>query len=357
MRILLAAGGTGGHVFPAEALAEVILREGHEAVFMTDKRSAKYGGKLASLETYVIPSATLSGSYFNKLRGAVTLLKGFISAWYTLLMIKPDAVVGFGGYPSLLPLFSATNLRIPTVIHEQNSLLGRVNAFLARKATIIATSFEHTERIPAALTSKVYYSGNPVREAIGALRDLPYPSTAGQIHLLVTGGSQGASVFSTVVPHAIALLPEPLRARLRISQQCRAEDIEQAKALYTSTGVQPELATFFSDMPERLASTHLLIGRAGASTLAELTLAGRPAILVPYPAAKDDHQTTNAKQLAEKGGAWVMPQPEFTAEALAKKLEALLADTTQLDTAARIAKDTGKPQAAYALFEAVLSLR
>ncbi len=357
MRILLAAGGTGGHVFPAEALAEVILHEGHEAIFITDKRSAKYGGKLATLETYVIPSATLSGSPINKLLGVYTLLKGFISAWYRLLIVKPDVVVGFGGYPSLLPLFAASHLGIPTIIHEQNSLLGRVNAFLAQKATIIATSFEQTERIPASLADKIHFTGNPVREAIGALRERPYPSTEGKIHLLITGGSQGATVFSTVVPEAIARLPEHLRTRLRISQQCRAEDIEQAKELYRSTGIEPELATFFSDMPERLASTHLLIGRSGASTLAELTLAGRPAILVPYPAAKDDHQTTNAKQLADKGGAWVMPQPEFTPQALAQKLEALLTDPTQLENAAHIAKETGKPQAAYALFETVLSLR
>jgi UDP-N-acetylglucosamine--N-acetylmuramyl-(pentapeptide) pyrophosphoryl-undecaprenol N-acetylglucosamine transferase len=267
----------------------------------------------------------------------------------------PAAVIGFGGYPAFPALLAARRDRIPTLIHEQNAVLGRVNRLVASRVDAIATSYPNVERLPKSAAEKVHFVGNPVRDEIVALRDQPFPPLGedGIFRLLVTGGSQGASIFSSVVPDGLALLPEHFRRRLQVTQQCRSEDIEQVRARYAALGIPADLATYLPDIPERLAWSHLVIGRAGASTIAELTVAGRPAILVPLPSATDDHQTANAREMAKAGGARMIAQTGFTPVELAKQMQKLALDPGALANAAGRAKAVGKPDAAKALADLV----
>ncbi len=355
--IVLAAGGTGGHVFPAEALAEVLLQKGERVVLVTDHRFGHYkSGALANIEIRTIHAGTVGGAWHKKILGAAGILLGIAQARGVLRQLKPKAVVGFGGYPSFPTAFSAAGQGIPTIIHEQNSVLGRANRLLAGRVGTIATSFPDTQMLAEKDAGKVVVTGNPVRASIRALRNVPYSGLMqdGKMHILVTGGSQGAAIFSQILPEAIALLPASLRARIRLDQQCREQELPAAKARYEEIGVNADLATFFVDVPARLAASHLVIARAGASTVSELAVAGRPAILVPLPTAMDNHQYYNANAFEDVGGGWVMAQDGFTPAALAARLEAFLTAPDALAKAAENAKKLGAPDAATQLAMLVL---
>ena len=348
--VVLATGGTGGHVFPAQALAQELTARGHRVVLVTDARGGAFD---EASEVYRIRAATPGRSLPAMLKAARDISLCTVSAFRLLRRLEPSAVVGFGGYASVPTMLAAGWLRLPTLIHEQNAVLGRANRLLARRVRRIATAFETMSAVPAGAEAKIARTGNPVRPAIACMRDLPYeaPTAHGEIHILVTGGSQGARVFSEIVPEAIAALPAPMRDRLRIVQQCRPEDLETVRAAYGRSGTDAELGAFFADIPKRLAAAHLVIARAGASTVAELTAAGRPAILVPYPFAMDDHQTANAR--AVSSAAWVMPQRELTAQALSVRLAEILAEPLRLETAATASAALGRPDAARLLADLV----
>lgn len=357
--VLLAAGGTGGHVFPAEALAQTLIERGWRLGLVTDRRGHAYGGTLGSLETFRIAAGGIAGrGMLSKVRAVAELGLGVVQARAILKRERPAAVIGFGGYASVPTMMAATWLGIPTAIHEQNAVLGRANRLLAGRVDRIATSYASVQHLDPAWTAKVAQTGMPVRAAIAALRDTPYPALAeGQpIRLLVLGGSQGARVLSEVIPAALAALPEGLRARLSVSQQCRPEDLEMVRAAYAGSGIDATLDSFFADVPERMSAAHLVVARSGASTVAELTALGRPAILVPYPHAIDDHQTANARAVDETGGAWLMPQPAFTSDALAGRLESLFTQPGTLARAAGCARAASRPDAAALLADLVTAL-
>lgn len=356
--IVLAAGGTGGHVFPAEALARVLSARGYRLALFTDSRGTGYRGALAQIETHRLPVSTLTGGLKQKLRGGVDLALSLFRARRLLKQLKPAAVVGFGGYPSLPTMFAALQARIPTAIHEQNAVLGRANRLVARRVNAIATSFPEVTYIPEGAEARITLIGNPVRPAVLALRREGYQGAngTGRLRILVTGGSQGASIFSRVVPDAIGTLPPAQRQRIVVTQQCRPEDLEKARKAYADIGIPAELDSFFADLPERLAASNLVICRSGASTVAELTVIGRPSILVPYPYATDDHQTVNAGALADAGAAWLIDNAAFTATMLAERLSALLADSMPLDRAASAAWNLGRPDAAERLADLVQRL-
>ncbi|MFC3213809.1 MULTISPECIES: undecaprenyldiphospho-muramoylpentapeptide beta-N-acetylglucosaminyltransferase [Novosphingobium] len=314
---VLAAGGTGGHLIPAFALAAELHARGHHVALVTDQRGAAIPGKPSYLTTHVLPPGRIAGKNpLNWLKGAKGVYDGRRMALRLFESFQPSAVIGFGGYPALPTLLAARSAKLPTILHEQNSVLGRVNRFFAAKVDAIATSAERTERLDPALAGKVTLVGNPVRDDVLKLRDQPFPEFTEDslFRILVTGGSQGARVLSEVVPDGLAMLPPALRSRLQVIQQARAEDIERVRERYAAHGIPAELATYFENMAERLASAHLFIGRSGASTIAELTAVGRPAILIPLPYATDDHQSANAREMVAGGGARVIRQPAITTE-------------------------------------------
>lgn len=356
--IVLAAGGTGGHVFPAEALARSLATRGYRLALVTDARGTSYRGALAQIETHRLPVSSLSGGVKQRLRGAFDLAVSLLRARRLLRRLKPAAAVGFGGYPSLPTMFAAVQLGIPTAIHEQNAVLGRANRLVARRVAAIATSFPEVTYMPEGAETRVTLTGNPVRPGVLAIRGEGYelPTAERPLRILVTGGSQGAAIFSRVVPEAIAKLPPALRARVRVVQQCRAEDLERARAVYAGAGIAAELDAFFDDLPARLATASLVICRSGASTVAELTVAGRPALLVPYPHAMDDHQTVNAGALTDVGAAWLIDNVAFTPALLGERLSAFLADPMPLARAASAAWKLGRPDAAEHLADLVQRL-
>jgi UDP-N-acetylglucosamine--N-acetylmuramyl-(pentapeptide) pyrophosphoryl-undecaprenol N-acetylglucosamine transferase len=357
--LVLAAGGTGGHIFPAQALAQTLLERGFEPVLVTDRRGRDYEAAFAGISVHRIHAGGLAGGgALGRLRGVAELALGTIEAERLLQRLRPAAAVGFGGYPSVPTMLAALRRGIPTLIHEQNAVIGRANRLLAGHVSRIATSFESTRGLRAGQEAKVRLTGNPVRPEIAALRDVPLPSLhpEGDRNIVVIGGSQGASVFGRVVPDAVARLPEAMRARIRISQQCRKEDATHVACVYGQLGIRACVSTFFEDMPRRLRKAHLVIARAGASTVAELAAAGRPAILVPYPYATDDHQTANAQALESGGGAWLMLESLFNGQALADQLHDLLAHPVMLGTAAMCARAAGRPEAARHLAELAASL-
>lgn len=319
--VVLAAGGTGGHIFPAESLAEELIFRGHKAILITDARREQYTfASKNNIDVHVIYARSPVGGIVGKIKAIASIFVGTAQSFILLRKIKPNVVVGFGGYPSLPTMLAAFILNIRTVIHEQNSVLGRVNRRLAHFADKVATSFDKVSHIAARDIKKIILTGNPVRPHIKAVRGLSYPELKKDepLHILITGGSQGASIFSEVIPAAIICLPDEIKKRIRIDQQCRSEDIERVRIIYKNANINAELATFFSDIQIRLASAHLVICRSGASTIAEITVAGRPAILVPYLHATDDHQTSNARAIADKGAAFIIPQgllkPDLIAE-------------------------------------------
>jgi UDP-N-acetylglucosamine--N-acetylmuramyl-(pentapeptide) pyrophosphoryl-undecaprenol N-acetylglucosamine transferase len=343
---VLAAGGTGGHMFPAEALAKALVARGVRVALVTDGRGQAFGDALPEVAVYRVRASRLPRGALDRVRAVFAMALGFIDAWRLLRRLNPAAVVGFGGYPSIPTIAAAIARKIPIILHEQNALLGRANRRLAGRARVIATSFDAVAGLPRH--ARTVMTGNPVRPGILAIRDLPYaaPKEDAGLSILVTGGSQGARIFSEIVPQALGLLSKPLRARLRIAQQCRPEDIAAARTAFEQAGVAAELATFFSDMPKSLADAHLVIARSGASTVAELGVAGRPAILVPYPFATDDHQTANAEAFVRGGGGWVISQRILTPQFLAERISALLSRPDTLARAADAARREGRPDAA-----------
>jgi len=356
--IVLAAGGTGGHVFPAQSLAGALADRGIRIALITDRRANALDGALATADTYRIRAGGLSGrGPIKRLVALFELGVGFLQARRILKAIDPMAVVGFGSYASAPTIAAAVGLGCRTVIHEQNAILGRANRLFASRVTNIATAFRSVANLRDEDRPKTVWTGNPVRSEIIGIAGEPYPSIEddGPINLLVFGGSLGASVFSKVIPNALTSLPETVQRRIRLTQQCRAEDLEAVRKIYDDAGLQAELAPFFSDMPNKLATAHLVICRAGASTIAELAAAGRPAILVPYPHATDDHQTRNAECLCDAGGGWMIPQEAFTAECLNARLTSLLSNTKSLRTTALCAGQIGMRNATDNLTDLVLS--
>jgi UDP-N-acetylglucosamine--N-acetylmuramyl-(pentapeptide) pyrophosphoryl-undecaprenol N-acetylglucosamine transferase len=354
--IVLAAGGTGGHVFPAEALAQELLAQGHRLVLITDRRGAAYGGTLGLIETLHINAGPLTGgSLLRRVRAVAQLTLGFFAARRILRDLKPSAVVGFGGYAAAPTMLAAINLKLPTIVHEQNAILGRVNKLVAGRVNRICISLDLAKPLTGAA---VVRTGMPVRPAIAAARAMPYlpPAKNGPFRIVVLGGSQGAHVFSEVVPAAVALLPAELRARLTIAQQCRREDIDRTMAAYANLGVHVQLRHFFDNVPELLGAAHLIITRSGASTVAEAAVAGRPAIFVPYPHAADDHQTANALTAATNGAGWTMAQPDFTPAALAARLAQFAETPELLRDAAAAAAAFSIPDAAARLASVVAAL-
>jgi UDP-N-acetylglucosamine--N-acetylmuramyl-(pentapeptide) pyrophosphoryl-undecaprenol N-acetylglucosamine transferase len=355
-KAVLAAGGTGGHMFPAEALARELRARRVAVVLVTDRRGAGFSGDLADVETHRISAGGVAGgSPLKRLSGLLRLGLGFVQARRLLLSLGPDAVIGFGAYAAAPTVLAASLLGRRVILHEQNAVMGRANRLLAGRADVIATGFARVEGLAAADLAKTRMTGNPVRPAIQAVGGQAYraPAAGEAVHLLVVGGSQGAKVFNDAVPAAVARLPEAHRSRLRIAQQVPGGALDQVQAAYRDCGVEAELAGFFDDMPARLAWAHLVICRAGASTVAELASARRPALLVPFPHATDDHQTANAQALADAGAGWLIPQPELTPYALASRLDSLLGDPKELETAADSAGDLAPGNAASRLADLV----
>ncbi|HTG38466.1 undecaprenyldiphospho-muramoylpentapeptide beta-N-acetylglucosaminyltransferase [Sphingomonas sp.] len=352
---VLAAGGTGGHMVPAAALAAELTRRGHHVALVSDDRGVRFPGLFDDIQTHVLPAGRLSGGPLGWLRAGRKMLAGRAMAAELYRGFKPAAVVGFGGYPAFPALAAAFQLKLPTIVHEQNAVLGRVNRLVAGRVDAIATSYADVERLKPQHEAKVHLVGNPVRDAVLELRERPYPELDGDgiFRVLVTGGSQGASVLSQVVPDGLALLPPHFRARLQVTHQARPEDIDAVRAKYAAHGIPAEIATYLPDLPERLAWAHIVIARAGASTLAELTAAGRPAILVPLPSATDDHQTANAREMTLAGGARTIRQDAFTAAELAKQMQKLGLEPLSLANAARCARQCGRPHAARDLADLV----
>jgi UDP-N-acetylglucosamine--N-acetylmuramyl-(pentapeptide) pyrophosphoryl-undecaprenol N-acetylglucosamine transferase len=354
---VLAAGGTGGHIFPAEALASALIARGARPVLFTDPRGRSFGGTLGGIEIRRIRAGGIAGvGRLARLKGAIALGCGFVQALWQLRRLSPIAVVGFGGYAALPTMLAACMSGYRTIVHEQNAVLGRANRLVAPRVDRIATAFADVSRLPAEAVGKLVRIGMPTRSAFIALRGRAYvpPDAHGPIRLLVLGGSQGARVFSEVIPQAIARLGAPIRVRLVISQQCRPETLDGVAAAYREIGISAQLASFFADVPERMADAHLVIARAGASTVAELTAIGRPAVLVPYPFAIDDHQAANARALERDGAAIVIEQDTLTAAALAECLGALFANPDALAALASRAWAAGMPEAGDRLADLVL---
>lgn len=354
---VLAAGGTGGHLTPAFALAAELVKRGHHVALVTDERGAAIPGKPDFLPAHVLPAGRFCKNPLGWPAGLRAVLEGRRMARRLYETFQPGAVVGFGGYPALPALLAATAEGIPSVIHEQNAVLGRVNRLLAGRVDAIATAYPEVLRLKEKFAAKVHLVGNPVRPEVLALRAQEFPpfTADGLFRVLVTGGSQGARVLSEVVPDGLAMLPPALRSRLQVTQQCRPEDLEAVRARYASHAIPAELGTYFEDMQARLADTHLFIGRAGASTIAELTAVGRPAILVPLPIATDDHQAANVREMVKAGGARSIRQHNFTAPELAKQIQAMAQNPGSLANAAHAAWNCGRPDAAEKLADLVES--
>lgn len=355
---VLAAGGTGGHMVPAAALASELARRGHHVALVSDDRGVRFPDLFDGIETHVLPAGRLGGGPVGYVRAFSKMMAGRRMALQLYRSFRPSAVIGFGGYPAMPALLAAFKAGIPTVIHEQNAVLGRVNRFVAGRVDAIATAYEGVERLKPAWGRKVHIVGNPVRDSVLELRDRPYPvlDEDGIFRVLVTGGSQGASILSQVVPDGLALLPVHFRRRLQVTHQARIEDIDAVRAKYAEHQIPAEIATYLPDLPERLAWSHIVIARAGASTIAELTAAGRPAILVPLPSATDDHQTANAREITQAGGARTIAQRSFTPHELAKQIQKLGLDTEGLALAASRARSCGRPHATRDLADLVESI-
>jgi len=355
MNVTLAAGGTGGHMVPAHALAAELKSRGHGVMLVTDERGARIPGLFEDVPTHILPAGRLGGGPIGMLKAVGSVIKGRRLAKELYRQFTPDAVIGFGGYPAFPALLAAESLNIPTILHEQNAVLGRVNRLLAGSAEAIATAYAEVDRLKSSHVRKVELVGNPVRESVARLGTLPFPEfdETSPLKILVTGGSQGATVLGKVVPDALGMLDPKLRYRLQVVQQCRPDDIEAVRNRYAALNIPAELLTYIEDMPDRIAEAHLIIARAGASTIAELTAAGRPAILVPLPIATDDHQTANAREMAKAGGARMIPQTEFTPEVLARQIEAIAGDPQALSNAAERALSVGRPHATRDLADLV----
>jgi len=352
---VLAAGGTGGHLIPAFALAAELHQRGHHVALITDARGAGIPGKPDYLPAHVLPAGRFGKNPLGWIAGVRAVLEGRRMALRLFESFQPSAIVGFGGYPALPALLAATSAKLPSIVHEQNAVLGRVNRLLAGRVDAIATSYDEVDRLSPKHASKVHLTGNPVRAEVLALRDQDFPAFSEEslLRILVTGGSQGARVLSEVVPDGLAMLPPALRQRLQVTQQARPEDLEAVRRRYAEHDIPAELGTYFEDMHERLADAHLFIGRAGASTIAELTAVGRPAILIPLPIATDDHQAVNTREMVKAGGARMIRQEAFQPKELAKQIQVMALNPQSLANAAHCAFNCGRPDAAQALADLV----
>ncbi|MCE2516847.1 MAG: undecaprenyldiphospho-muramoylpentapeptide beta-N-acetylglucosaminyltransferase [Alphaproteobacteria bacterium] len=355
--ILLAAGGTGGHVFPAVAVAEQLRQRGHRTIFITDHRGKKMIPDDFRRKA-IFAASPYGATLMARLKGMTKLALGMAQTTLTLLWHRPGVVIGFGGYPAVAPVLMGRIMGMPTMLHEQNAFFGRANGFLAQHAAIIGLSWEMTKNIPSGATSKTALVGMPVRNAFSQIAETGYtaPEDNGEIRLLIVGGSLGAAVFGDTVPEAISRLPKELRARLNVTHQVRESQFDDVRAKYDAAGIKAELAPFIHDMAEKMAATHLVIGRAGASSVAELAAAGRPAMLVPYPDAMDDHQTANAEAVVSSGGGWLIPEHEMSAGSLAGKIATLISSPDRLRTAADAIQSLNSSHAAGRIADQLLSL-
>ena len=352
---VVAAGGTGGHLFPAQALAQALIARGWWIVLASDQRVEQLGASFPAERRIPLSAATARpGDPLGMSRAGAAILRGVMQARAELTALKPAVVVGFGGYPSLPALIAAISRGGKTVIHEQNAVMGRANRFLAPYVTQVACAFPTLMKAPASVQARAEVVGNPVRPEIQALYDAPYfAPTSGEFRLLVTGGSQGARLLSETVPRAVAQLPEELRARLKVQQQTRAETLDFARATYAEASVTAECAPFFDNMAERLFQAHLVIGRAGAGTVCEIAVAGRPAIFVPLKIALDDDQGQNARLLAEAGAAQVIRERDLSDVVLSQHLKDLMESPARLDAMAHAAHRAATPDAADRLADLV----
>jgi len=348
MNFILAAGGTGGHMVPAHALAAELHSRGHGVMLITDERGARFPGLFENVPVHVLPAGRLGGGPIGWLKAIRSVIAGRSEAKGLYRNHRPDAVVGFGGYPAFPSLIAASAMRIPTVLHEQNAVLGRVNRLLAGESHAIATAYDEVQRLKPQFKTKTVVVGNPVRAPVAKLGEIPFPAfdELAPLKILVTGGSQGATVLGEIVPEGLALLHPALRRRLQVIQQCRPDDIDRVRIRYAELGIPADLMTYIEDMPDKLAEAHLVIARAGASTIAELTAAGRPAILIPFPSATDDHQTFNAQEMTKAGGARTIQQDDFRPAVLARQIEAMADDPQALANAAARSLSVGRPHAA-----------
>lgn len=356
--IMLSAGGTGGHVMPAQALALDLLSRGYKVELITDKRGMKYVEAFEGVPLNEIYAGTLGKGIKGKIMGLASLGVGILQAQRLLQRKKPAVVVGFGGYPSFPAVYAAQKIKIPTILHEQNAIVGKANAMLAPKAVRIASSTPELRGLDEAEKVHTVFTGNPVRAEISALYTKPYPKLDNDsvLRILVMGGSLGAHVFSDVLPDALAQLPSDYRTRLHITQQSREEDLAETKKKYAAAGIEAELSTFITDVANQLEHTHLVIARSGASTVAEVTTAGRPAIFVPYPHHKDQQQKMNADVIADAGGAWVMAESGFTPEAVLARIETFLQNPEILFRTAEKARSCARPDAALKLGNLVTAI-
>lgn len=341
---VLVAGGTGGHLFPAEALAAELLQRGHKPVIFTDKRGRAFKSLGEKVPIHCIQANYFKPGLFEKIKAVFFILAGMVQSLFLLIKYRPTIVIGFGGYPSFPGVLTGQLLGIPTVIHEQNAVLGKANRWLAKRAGIIAVSFPGTTGIPPATKEKTVVTGNPVRADILAVRDIPYQTPTDKIRIFITGGSQAARIFSDVVPKAVSLLPKDMQARLQIFHQCRQDSLTATAAQYKTAGIDADIRPFFDNMAEQLQCCHLFIGRSGASTVSEIAIVGRPAIFVPMQHA-DMQQKLNAETLTGFGGGWLIPQTELTAAAFAQKLENIVKEPDLLAKAAALGREHGQPGA------------
>jgi len=353
-RLLLAAGGTGGHMFPAQALAENLKTRGWDIAMMTDARGKKHAGNIPADPIIEVNAASITPRRpVAAIFGAIKLAKGVMQARKFISDWKPDVVVGFGGYPAFPAMRAAQGMGVPTIIHEQNAVLGRVNRVFAAKALHVASGFEELQRLPQGANH--ICTGNPLREQIIKAIPKTYSPPKKDIHLLIVGGSLGAKIVSETMPVAIALLPEKMRNRVKVVQQTRSEYQEAARTIYKEAGVSAICETFFSDIENHLAKAHYIVGRAGASSVSEIAVMGKPSLLVPLKIAMDDHQTVNAASLMRLDAADILPESEFTPERVKTTLEARLNDSNWLERAAKQAKLAGRPDAAAELAKLAIS--
>jgi UDP-N-acetylglucosamine--N-acetylmuramyl-(pentapeptide) pyrophosphoryl-undecaprenol N-acetylglucosamine transferase len=351
-RVLITAGGTGGHMFPAVELARALLARGHEVRLVTDRRGARFVA--ADIPRHLIRAGSPTGSPGRKLQGLAYLAVGFVQGLWLALRLRPAAVAALGGYACVPMALAARLLRRPVLVHEQNAVLGRANRLVARRAARLCLSFAATQGAELVPAGRRVVTGNPVRP--GFEGDYHPPEPGGRLRILVIGGSQGARVLGQVLPQAVALLSKDDRARLVIEQQCRKEDIEKAAAVYEEAGVAAEIEPFLQDVADRMRRAHLVISRSGASSIAEILALGRPSLLVPYPFAADDHQKANARVLVDAGCAWLVTQNEIEPDLLALRLQSVLDDPACLVPMAEKARALARPDAAQAIAAEVVAL-
>jgi len=355
LRVILAAGGTGGHVFPAIGLAEMLSKRGHNVLYLTDTRAINLQPSVRSWDVQCIPAMSFSGRGIrSKIRAFGTLIKGIFLSRYFIKKFDAEIVVGFGGYPTVAPIIAAFICRSIVILHEQNAVLGRANRWLSSIAHIIATSFEQTKGVNDH-QSKTVMVGNPVRNEMKKARSSSYPIIEAdtKINILVIGGSAGANILSDTVPKALLLLPISLRKRLVITQQCREEDLSRVVAIYKTAKQKSDIKTFFYNISEKIKNSHLVISRSGASTVAELSVIGRPAILIPYQFAIDNHQEINADAMVKSGGAWSFDESNLQPKALANFLAGILTDHEKLRSAAHASRNFGTPKSSEALADLI----